>query len=271
MTDIPQKIFFVGGAPRSGTTVTHALLCSSKKTNPYHPEISYITPIFKAYMTGLNNWDGHTFAFFKEKEHFRLHMAKLLSESFAHISNVFGNPEILCVKDPLLTPYFPRVVDIFRRRARLVTVIRHPYAVVRSRQEVARKAGRGFGPEAAAAVCREYNLSYQHLDNPALKEVLMHFRYEDILNEDVLKSLRDFTGCPDISPDNVWGEKKPEPEKLDSTSAKDPWFSPKYHKPINIDNRLGDLDMAMKKLTDNHCGVLMERFGYAREAKGSGA
>lgn len=51
--NVSQSIVFVGGAPRSGTTVTHALLCTSRRTNTYCPEISYVTPILTAYGQGM--------------------------------------------------------------------------------------------------------------------------------------------------------------------------------------------------------------------------
>lgn len=50
---------------------------------------------------------------------------------------------MLCVKDPALTPHFPNVVRIPGARVRFVTVIRHPYDVVRSRQDVADREGKG--------------------------------------------------------------------------------------------------------------------------------
>jgi len=51
-----QPMIFVGGAPRSGTTVTHALLCTSDRTNAFHPEISFVRPLFNAYSVGMQNW-----------------------------------------------------------------------------------------------------------------------------------------------------------------------------------------------------------------------
>lgn len=41
-------IFFVCGAPRSGTMVTHALICLSERMCDYHAEISYVTPMVRA-------------------------------------------------------------------------------------------------------------------------------------------------------------------------------------------------------------------------------
>ena len=75
----PQRpVIFVGGAPRSGTTVTHALLCTSDKANSYCPEISFVRPIVNGYAVGMQNWAIHTTAFFKNRDEFRVHKSSAL-------------------------------------------------------------------------------------------------------------------------------------------------------------------------------------------------
>ncbi len=265
MTGTESPIYFVGGAPRAGTTVTHALMCTPSKMNAYHSEISYVTPMVRAYMLGLENWSGHTSTFFAEREHFRLHMQGLIGQTFSHISRALGEPEILCLKDPLLTPYFPRLHTLLGARARFVTVIRNPYDVVRSRQEVASKAGRDFTADEARGVCSQYLQSYQHIDNPAFGNNLIYFRYEDLLSEDVLTNLRNFTGCADMSTDNVWGKKPEEvaePETKGEKGAKDPWFSPKYHSSIDLSSRLSPLSKKYRTIVNDMCEPFMKRFEY---------
>jgi len=272
-----NPIFFVGGAPRSGTTITHALVCTSARINAYHPEISFLTPIVAAYQTGLHNWDNHTRAFFAEKAHFRLHMQKHVHLVMAYVGAALGQPEIISVKDPLLTPFFGYVAALLPARARFITVVRHPYDVLRSRQEVAEKAGRVFTSEEATAVAHEYVAMYHHLDAPALAGRLFHYRYEDLLSEAVLDGLRRFTGCADISPDAVWRDlpgaaAQPAPDKAvtdqasgqvaDDPASKDPWYSPKYRGTIDLTSRLSPLGPEYRAIADTICTPLMERFGY---------
>jgi len=266
MTDIsspPSRytgpVFFVGGAPRSGTTVTHALLCSSARVNAYHPEVSFITPMIRAYTVGQSAWDGHTQAFFAEPEHFKTHMRGLIDQSLSHVHRALNSPELLSVKDPLMTPYFPKVLDLFGARARFVTVIRNPYDVVRSRQEVARKANQPFSPELARGICQQYLQSYRHIDNPAFGDQLIYFRYEDLLQPEVLSQLRGFTGCADISPDNVWRERRSETGAKQSSN---PWHSPKYHGAIDLSSRLSPLEAPYREIVEAICAPLMERFAY---------
>lgn len=261
LANFEGPIHVVGGAPRSGTTVTHALICTSKRVNNYHPEISYVRPIVEAYPLGLGNWQNHTRAFFLEKEHFRLHMRNVVNVAFSQIHRSLGTPEILCVKDPLLTPEFPALRDILRERVRFITVIRHPHDVVRSRQEVARKAGKAFTDNVVRAISREYTLAYRHTDDPAFGNQLYVFRYEDLLANETLTGLRAFTGCDDISPDNIWGARQLQEQDQDS-SVVTPWGSPKYRRPIDLTSRLTPLDASYRSIVNDTCGALMERFAY---------
>ena len=256
-----QPIIFVGGAPRSGTTVTHALLCTSDRTNAYHPEISFVRPLFNAYSVGMQNWTPHTSAFFKDPLDFNAHMRVSVLHSLDHISETQGSPEILCVKDPLLTPLFYWVHHLLGDQVRLVTVVRNPYNVVRSRQEVIEKTGRAFTVRDAEKTANEYMRSYAHIDAESLRDVLFIIRYEDLMGVDTIEKLRQFTGCNDISPDKVWPEKSMPTE----AGAENPWFSPKYHNPINTESRLDPLDNAFRTVVDRICAPMMARFGYAQE------
>lgn len=257
--DFTKKIVFVGGAPRSGTTVTHALLCTSSHTNAYHPEISFMRPLFNSYAVGMASWNAHTNAFFRERAHFRLHLRKGIDISLNHLDIVLGHPETLCVKDPLLTPSFHWVNEMMDGQAKFVTVVRNPFDVVRSRQEVIERSGRTFTPAIAAETCREYHRSYVHLDNEALQDRLFHFRYEDLNDPSVIQGLGAFTGYTDISTERVWNSGAgPKEEKAQT----DPWFSPKYHSPINTERRLSPLADEYAEVVNRICGKLIERFEY---------
>ena len=263
-------VYFVGGAPRSGTTVTHALLCTSALVNRQHPEISYVTPLVRSYTLGLKSWDMHTHAFFASKEVFRQHIGDLLSQTLVQISDALGAPEILCLKDPMLTPHFSSLRALLGERARFVTVVRNPFDVLRSRQEVARKANQDFTPGMAQKICAEYMQMYRHMDHPAFGDSLMHLRYEDLLSDGVLKNLRDFTGCDDISPENIWGDTSQETmqralkkaEQKAGQAAVDPWFSPKYHGAIDLSRRLPPLGQTYRDVVNGVCAPLMKRFDY---------
>lgn len=258
-----QTILFVGGAPRSGTTVLHQLLCTSEKTNAYHPEISFVLPIIEAYTRGLSNWDNHTKTFFAVPEHFRMHIANHVEGSMQHISRVFKNPQVLTVKNPNMTPFFPTIRELLRERAKFVCSIRHPYTIVRSQQKVEENFGRPFTTESAKLTAQQIMQNYAHLDDPTLKGQEFVLKYEDILDPSVLDDLRAFTGMADIDPDKVGGSKK---AAFTEAEKSNPWFSPKYHAKIDTSNRLSPLDKKYRKAVYEICAPLMERFDYSDEA-----
>jgi len=258
-THAQNPVVFVGGAPRSGTTVTHALLCTSAKANDYCPEVSFLRPIVNAYAVGMRNWDDHTRAFFRTHEDFRQHMVGHVEHSLALISKVMGNPQVLTVKDPLMTPLFYWLHRLMGPKARFVTVVRNPNDVVRSRQEVLRKMGRPFTPAVAREIASEYMQSYAHLNVDVLREAVFALRYDDLTDEGVLAQLRAFTGLDDIDVNNVWAEQN----AVTTAAASNPWFSPKYRQPINMENRLSPLAPEFADVVSEVCAPLMQRFGWA--------
>lgn len=257
-----QRVIFVGGAPRSGTSVTHALICTAQACNKYHPEISFVRPVLESYVIGMENWEAHTNAFFSIPEHLLLHVRGLLQTQMSHIAKVLGNPPVLCVKDPLLTPNFPALRAVLGWPVQFVTVLRHPYAVVRSFQEVIERLGQTFTTAHAQLAAEEYVRSYAHLDDPALEDVVFWLRYEDLTNPGTLEALRAFTGLPGIDPDAVWRREShiPSPEQ-----QADAWYSPKYHKPINTQNRLPPLDQENQAIVSAICHQTMKKFGYTQQ------
>ena len=46
---------FVSGSPRSGTTLCHALICTSNEVNDYVPESSYLTGLLNNFIHGNSN------------------------------------------------------------------------------------------------------------------------------------------------------------------------------------------------------------------------
>jgi hypothetical protein len=264
MSETPQTanaqrpVIFVGGAPRSGTTVTHALLCTSEKANAYCPEISFVRPIVNGYAVGMQNWKNHTNAFFKNPNEFRLHMRGQVLRSLNVVAEAMGSPEVLVVKDPLMTPLFYWLNRMIPQM-KFVTVVRNPNDVVRSRQEVVEKMGRPFTADVAREAATEYMQSYAHLDVPELAAAVFALRYDDLTDDTVIDKLREFTGLPDVSADKVWTEER----AVNQNEAANPWFSPKYHRPINTENRLDPLAPEFRKVVAEVCGPLMARFGWS--------
>lgn len=258
-TSGPRMAIFVGGAPRSGTSVTHALLCTAPAANAYHPEISFARPVFEAYSVGMEHWEAHSRHFFKVPDHLRLHVRNLAQQTMALIWRSQQRPVVLCVKDPLLTPHFPAVKAVMEWPCLFVTVLRHPHDVVRSQQEVYTRSNVEMTAVDVYQLASGYMRSYAHLDDPEMAGSLFHFRYEDLGTDWLVEQLRGFTGMGGIDPVHLWDKgahQATEEEKAD------PFYSPKYHGPLDTTRRFEPLTPQFAQIVNELCGPLMERCGY---------
>jgi hypothetical protein len=252
-----EKLVFVGGAPRSGTTVAHAILCTSTKVSRYHPEISFFRGVPMAFRNGRASWKQHTHAFFEDPEAFRLLMRETADVSMNHLWRRFGEPPILCMKDPLLTPLFRDVHMLYPQEAWFVVVVRHPVDVVRSRQEVHEKSntGRPFVASDAVAAAREYLAYYQSILASGFGGRLFMFRYEDLNMPRTREGLAQFLAVDDLFARPMWGE--------ETVPDDDPWSSPKYNQAIDLEPRLSPLAAELADPVRQICAPIMARFGYS--------
>ena len=261
MTEVtaPLKVIFVGGAPRSGTSVTHSLLCTAPAVNEFHNEISFARPVFEAYAVGMEHWETHTSTFFQAPEHLRLHVNKLAQLSMGLIWRALKRPRVLCVKDPLLTVNFVAVKAVLDWPCQFVTVLRHPHDVIRSQQEVYTRSGVVLDEAQVYRLALDYMLSYAHIDDPDMEGSVFHFRYEDLGQDWLTDQLRAFTGMGGIDPALLWNNGAHQPSEQEKA---DPFYSPKYHKPIDTSRRLDPLSAEFQQIVNDLCGPLMERCGY---------
>lgn len=252
----PEKLVFVGGAPRSGTTVTHAVLCTSARVSRYHPEISFFRGLPLAYRNGRASWKQHTHAFFDTPEAFRQLMRETADVPLRSLWRTLGEPPILCMKDPLLTPLFRDLHMLYPDEASFVVVVRHPVDVVRSRQEVHERSrtGRPFGPGDAAAVANEYLSYYQGVLSADFGGTLLLVRYEDLNAPQTKAQLASFIGVDDLFARPMWGDVEVEDD--------DPWNSPKYNQAVNLEPRLSPLAPELVEPTMRICAPIAQRFGY---------
>lgn len=254
----PDKIVFVGGAPRSGTSVTHALICSADRVSNYHPEASFLRGLLPAYRNGKAAWEGHTRAFFADPPSFRAHIREILDLSIRRLFEALDRPEILCLKDPHLTPFFPDLAELYGSEARFVTVCRHPLEVVRSRQEVHAGAGRGkpFSDQDVRGIAREYLAYNGAVVGTNFGGRHFMFRYEDLNKAPVREALAGFVGVEAFRTDLMWrtgaaaGERAPE------------WASPKHGGPIALEPRFPVLAEPWATTVRTTCAPIMRRFGY---------
>ena len=252
-----DRIIFVGGAPRSGTTVTHALICTSEQANDYNAEISFFRGLPLAYRNGRVAWRDHTSDFFREPEEFRKLMRQTTDLSLQHIWRHAGERPVLALKDPHLTPLFRDLHMLYPDEARFVVVVRHPCDVVRSRQEVHEKGSsqRPFAVGDVHAVAREYVNYYQAILTYDFAGHALVIRYESLGDPAVQAKIAALAGVSDFDVSKLWRTSSPE-------HPQDEWGSPKYYQALNLEPRLSPLNAEFAEATETICRPIMQRLGY---------
>jgi hypothetical protein len=253
-------VIFVGGAPRSGTTVVHAIICTSPKVNGYVAESSFLTYYFRALVSGLRQFDNHTRSFFAYRAHFEKFARGIIRHALDRVATNVGSPEILCLKDPLMTPIFPMLAPLYPG-FKLVVSVRHPLDVYRSRRAVLQKEkpDTPIGVDDARTVAEEYVRSYAYKEAPNL-----HFvKYEDLGDQSTVQALGGFLSLDDFDLSKMWerpGGAKVEP----SADSANPWHSPLYGTAISQSTRHKDveIDPAEEATVLRITRPLMKRFGY---------
>jgi hypothetical protein len=260
MEEAGRGVIFVGGAPRSGTTVAHAIICTSPRVNGYVAESSFLTYYFRALVAGLRQFDNHTRSFFAHKSHFERFARGMVRHALDRVAINVGSPEILALKDPLMTPIFPMLSPLYPAFKFVITV-RHPLDVYRSRRAVLQKEkpDAEIGVNEARMVAEEYVRSYAYRKAPN-----MHFmRYEDMGTEEAVRELGAFLGLDDFDLSRMW--ERPGGVRVEPiTDSANPWHSPLYGSGIQQSTRHKDvvLDPAEAETVLRITRTLMKRFGY---------
>ena len=134
----------MGGVPRSGTTLIHAVLCSTPATNPGIAEDRVLRHIALSHEECLAQFERHVQAVFPDREALRDFHREQATRYIAHLATVWPAARRLVVKQPMLTMNFPTLAELLPE-ARFVIVVRDPRAIVASLLEVDRKEVEGTG------------------------------------------------------------------------------------------------------------------------------
>lgn len=250
-----RNAILLGGAPRSGTTVLHALVCTSQRTNSYVAECMLTRPLFQTFIAGMNSSPRHISHFFPDHDEYYRFTKGLIAQAFDVLWENLDKPELLTLKDPLLTPEFPRLAPHFPE-IKFIVIVRHPVDILRSRQEVFYKLHPKlqFGLNQVAGIMQEWVKcsSFQPRDN------ILILRYEEIGSQQFMDDLMNFTGLNDLEPHRLWEGIPPSSEK------KNPWHSPLYGKQIEVSKRNRDVQFSdeIMRQVRKIAGELAKQFGY---------
>lgn len=161
-TDLPFEPYFVVGAPRTGTTILHALICTDESVNDYIAECSYFTALLPPFALGWSNFDQHTYAYFPGgRPEFGRYHSQLLRAVLRDTWEQVGQPKKLALKDPVLSRQMGNLAQLLPE-SKYVVSIRDARDAIASRVTVMRKGK----PDAVVSeqdvirVCQEFNASY---------------------------------------------------------------------------------------------------------------
>ncbi|MCK2055485.1 sulfotransferase [Methylobacterium sp. 37f] len=264
MTEQPlTDLVFVGGAPRSGTTILHAVICTSPNTNDYIAECSYITGMLLPYFRGLESWDIHTKHYFENHDKFLSFHSGIMSNIISMIHNQLDRPARLTLKDPIMTRFFHHVAQMLPQ-ARFVVIYRDPRDAILSRLNVSRRLQSGSEPSKAEieSACLEYNISYSGII--AHPHILNHrmivLNYNDFVSGKELSKLESF-GIFGMEPAKVWSSGRTQISEYRA----DPWSTDLYGvalSPRSINRHQCELDSQVADFIMEQCGWVGKAFGY---------
>lgn len=266
-------MFFIGGYPRTGTTLVHALLCGDERTNGLVGECTLITHTMQAYVSVMTAPHQHAIKdYWKDLDDFHVHMKDFLDriiESFKEIQQC----EIPVFKSPYLVPFLPALAQMYPE-AKFVCTVRDPLDVMASLKKVKRRYLRKDNPPPDPFM----DLSLLQMINGYAADMmvlnvnsaafggkrLMYVKYEGLVNYpgSVVSKLSEFTG---LDCELKW-------EGLEYVKDQ-PFYSDMWAKPISK-KRVGSWK---KVLNDEEVHVIKSvghfinhRFAYGGEEEDGG-
>jgi hypothetical protein len=260
--------YFVGGYPRTGTTLVANLLSGDPEANPPLSEIAYFEYLMFPFEAMMNSWDSNHWRLFDDLDHFQEYHKGVLEMFLQHLQAKWECKKLV-VKRPFLSRWFPVLAE-FWPEAKFVVCVRDPRDVMGSLKRVQHRH-------------REMDLNQQHL-NPFLDLPLIEYAYGYLQGIDecvgasrtypgqfVFVCYEDLVTDPDKSLQDIG-----QALGMDLSLVEEHWNSQRwnednpYHsegwgKPITADNigkhktQLNDEEVEMVRRI---CAPIMEVFNY---------
>ncbi len=268
---------FIGGAPRSGTTLAQSILCSDATTNPMLGEPFYFRKIVFAYKQTRQDFAKRGAGFFGYPGRLARFTGEWMESFLDQVRANYPDATNLVIKEPLLTRHFVEVSALMPR-ARFVVMVRDPRDVVASTIEVAARmkaAGRlprVMEPAARrdiAALAGTVNSYYRDLlggHGHAGQRAMCYMLYEALVSEPerALDALRRFTGLAlaDYRPERDWNANR---AGYAGVAPDDPWHSSLWGRPMT-EARVGSYREVLSAeeivAIETQCGVVFDAFAY---------
>ncbi|MDE5082628.1 MAG: sulfotransferase [Trichodesmium sp. St18_bin1] len=238
--------FFIGGCPRSGTTLLQNIICSNTKVNPLIGEIGYLYHLVNAYSTGKIDFESQSKYYFSDLEELRNLSAELVNKFLKHIWKRYTNTTHIVLKYPLMGELFPDIYELVED-VKFILIIRDPRDTIASLINVGNKMAiqgeyRHLTPMFTERKLSEFIEFYRRAYASSWNYKLVSFqtkvayiKYEHlVLNPTVaIQELQDFTGLNLSSSikDAKWQRSQINYSQL--SDAEKPWYSELYGQGIS--------------------------------------
>ncbi len=197
---------FIGGAPRTGTTLLNSLLCRDTTTNPLIAEASYLAYVISTYSRGKRVWRVEGDAYFDDLQDYANFSRPWLMAFLEKTARRYPQAQHLVLKSPELTKYFPDLFELVPQ-AQFLMAVRDPCDAIASLIEVGDKLkqtrdsptlvkilDRGDVKALAQFFC-DYYRPCQRYDNSQFWQQTRYVRYEGLVQhpQAALRQLEAFT------------------------------------------------------------------------------
>lgn len=210
---------FIGGAPRTGTTLLNSLLCRDATTNPLIAEASYLAYVISTYSRGKRVWRVEGDAYFDDLQDYANFSRPWVMAFLEKTAQRYPQAHHLVLKSPELTKYFPDLFELVPQ-AQFLIALRDPCDAIASLIEVGdtlkqtqdsptlvKILERGDVKALAQFFC-DYYRPCQRCQDSRFWQQTRYVRYEGLVHhpQAALRQLEAFTGLhlSQMNPDQPW-------------------------------------------------------------------
>jgi len=263
--------YFIGGYPRTGTTLVGSLLCGDPRTNDPISEVTYLEYLMFPYEAFIANWEENHRGLFGDHDEFWEFHREMIWKFLLHLKGKHLSQHLV-LKRPFLTRWFPTLAQMFEDSHYLICV-RDPRDVLGSLKKIKRKHEQMHAQDRAKNPYLDQSLidlAYGYtaaivscLDHAKTFKDRFHFiKYEDLVTdtEESIKTISKVLGLE-------LGLNQEEWVKYLNYRGNNPFHSRGWGKPINSSNigkyksQLNGEEIEMVEVV---CNLIMEGFGYGK-------
>ena len=275
-----HQVVLIGGAMRSGTTVIHRVLCTGENTNPYISESWFLADIMRLYGWNLTRYDVRHSDQFGHVKNFREVIWSCIRQYLSLVSVKYNDPELLILKHPELTYFFPELANNFSN-FKFIVIVRDPRDVIASMLRVAKrhKEEKLITPQTEIVdikdFCKSYSAYYENVfkNMNLLKNKLLFVKYENFVSntKEQLALISEFSGAKynyqkavDFQPEHALALNFNKEERLKDKFSGAFW-SEQYTQSLTSD-KIGtyksELNANQVKEIETHLDEIGRKFGY---------